>query len=155
MIPNSIIIEWDSERPTSLLHKWENIHTKRFTVSLETTPVVCSKARMKSGLRVLFQWSRLQWGFASFQWGEKKTPNIRKIPWKTKFFTFQKENETMEYIMIGCQNLCFLLGLTLTIRLINTDTYVYTFTQKSILDKNWVKFPMLLLCRPLVSWNIF
>ena len=61
----------------------------------------------------------------------------------------------MEYIMIGCQNLCILLGLTLTIRLINTDTYIYTFTQKCILDKNWVKFPMLLLCRPLVSSNIF
>lgn len=61
----------------------------------------------------------------------------------------------MEYIVIGCQNLCLFLGLTLTIRIISTDTRIHTFTQKHILDKNWVKFPVLLLCWPLVSSNIF
>ena len=114
---------------------------------------VCSKARNEIWAQGLFQWSRLQWEFVAFQ--REKKPKVRKIPWKTEFSTFQKENETMEYIMIGCQNLCLLLGLTLTIRLISTDTCIHTFTQKHILDKNWVKFPMLLLCWPLASSNIF
>lgn len=73
-----------------------------------------------------------------------------------EFFTFQKENETMDYFMISCQNMCLLLGLTLIIRRINTDMYIHTLTQKRILDKNWVKFPKLLTAyQPLVSSNIF